>query len=184
MPCCRSYPMDNTPFGNFCLLNLVITTILLSSFFFLAMVHLMLYNCFGTSFSSTSFSSLACALSKTVCSTFLKYLKTAMITLYRLLLECVLEKQSRTKKDIFNYICNARVAIFQAICALQMLSFSESLSISKTRHNDGWGKMFRLWKYYEIVYLTCDASACNRSLKCSVPASKNHHGWNECTKIA
>ena len=65
-----------------------------------------------------------------------------------------------------------------------MLSFSESLSISKTRHNDGWGKMFRLWKYYEIVYLTCDASACNRSLKCSVPASKNHHGWNECTKIA
>ena len=63
-------------------------------FFFFGCHSLMLCNCFWTSFSSNSFSLLlACALSKAVYSTFLKYLTSAMISSYRLLLECVLERQ-------------------------------------------------------------------------------------------
>ena len=30
----------------------------------------------------------------------------------------------------------------------------------------------------------CDAFACDRSLKCSVPASENYSGWKECAKFA
>ena len=36
----------------------------------------------------------------------------------------------------------------------------------------------------KYVCLRCDAFACNRSLKCSVPASKKYPGWKECPKIA
>ena len=36
----------------------------------------------------------------------------------------------------------------------------------------------------KYVCLKCDAFACNRSLKCSVPASENYPGWKECTKVA
>ena len=34
------------------------------------------------------------------------------------------------------------------------------------------------------VCLKCDAFACNRSLKCSVPASETYPGWREYTKVA
>ena len=117
----------------------------------------MFCNCFWTSFSSSFFNPLACALSKTVWLTFLKYLKTAMITLQRLLLECVLERHPRTMKEIFNSIYNARVSILWATGALQRFLFSKSLSISKTRHKDGWDKLCGLWKYYK----TCLLKTCN-----------------------
>ena len=144
--------MDNTPFGNFCSLNIVIITIVLP-FFFFGFGSLIFCNCFLTSFSSASFSPPACALFETVCSAFLKYLKSAMITLYKLLMECALERQSRTMKEIFDSICNARVSIFRAICALQRLLFSELSSISKTRRKDSWEKLCGLWKYYKMCLL-------------------------------
>ena len=56
-------------------------------------------------------------------------------------------------KEIFNSICNTRVSIFRAVCALQRFLLSESSSISKTRRKDGWGKLYRLWKYYKICLL-------------------------------
>ena len=36
----------------------------------------------------------------------------------------------------------------------------------------------------KYVCLNCDAFVCNRSLKCSVPASENYPDWKECTKVA
>ena len=36
----------------------------------------------------------------------------------------------------------------------------------------------------KYVCLKCDAFACNRSLKCSILASKNNIGCKECTKVA
>ena len=36
----------------------------------------------------------------------------------------------------------------------------------------------------KYVCLKCEAFACNRSLKCSVPASENYPDWKECTKVA
>ena len=35
----------------------------------------------------------------------------------------------------------------------------------------------------KYVCLKCDAFACNRNWKCSVPASKNYPGWKKCTKV-
>ena len=123
--------MDNTPFGNFCSLNLVIITIALSFLLWLWFTYalqLFFSLIFFNLFWSTSLSTFRDSMFN-----LLKYLKSAMITSFKLLLECVLERQSRTMKEIFNSICNARASIFRAICALQRLLFSESSSISKTR---------------------------------------------------
>ena len=35
----------------------------------------------------------------------------------------------------------------------------------------------------KYLCLKCNALVCNRSLKCSVPASENYCGWKEWTKV-
>ena len=91
----------------------------------------MLFNCFlNLIFVSLFQSASLCNFPKQhentlICFNILKYLKSAMITSYRLLLECVLERKSRTMKEIFNLIYNAKVSILRAICTLERLLFSE-----------------------------------------------------------
>ena len=150
--------MGNTPFGNFCSLKLVAITIALSLFFF-GCGSLIFCNCFLTSFSSTSFSPPDCALFETVCSNVLKYLKSAMITLYRLLLECALERQSRTMKEIFDSICNARVSVHYKGFFLVNYRQSRRQGVKMAERN-----CVGCESITKCVCLKCDAFACNRSL--------------------
>ena len=50
-----------------------------------------------------------------------------MITLYRLPLECVLERQSRTMKEIFNSVCNIPQSSEQNISANLTTTYSNHL---------------------------------------------------------
>ena len=145
-PSFRSYPMGNTPFGisTRCTCHNYYSVV-----FFFGCGSFTLCNCFWTSSFSTSLSPLACALSETVGSTFLKYLKSAVIISTGM---CF--RKTRTMKEHFISICNTRLSIFRATCALQRLLFSESSSISTTRRKDGWGKLCGLWKYYKICLLS------------------------------
>ena len=97
-----------------------------------------------------------------------------MITLYRLLLECALERQSRTMKEIFDSICNARVSVHYKGFFLVNYRQSRRQGVKMAERN-----CVGCESITKCVCLKCDAFACNRSLKCSVPASEIYPGWKK-----
>ena len=97
-----------------------------------------------------------------------------MITSYRLLLECVLETQSRTTKEVFNLF-----ALFMHYKGVFLVKNPQSPR-KGIKMAEGNGVVCESIKY---VCLKCYAFACNRHLKCSVPASGNYPGWKEHAKV-
>ena len=83
----------------------------------LSVVHLCFVTVLNLIFFNLFQSTSLCSFRNTMFN-LLKILKSVMIISDRLLLECVLETQSRTIKEFLNLICNAIVSIFRVIPAL------------------------------------------------------------------
>ena len=93
-------------------------------------------------------------------------------------------KTIKNYEKIFKSVCNARVSIFELFVHYKGSFLVNHRQSPRQGVKMAEGNCVGCESITKYVCLKCDAFACNRSLKCSVPTSENYPGRKECTRVA